>query len=293
MVPAESAGGCLDAAAAFEHLCSLEDISLDHNLAWAFMEPTAVAKRLEPTDPEKPAGSETLRFVCISDTHGLHRDISSVPSGDVLIHAGDFSNTGEEDQVEDFALWLQSLPHPHKIVIAGNHDITFETDYYLDRGGRNFHGSRNKYDPEKVRAHLVEAPGITYLEETGCEVNGIHIWGSPYQPEFFDWAYNLLRGEPCREAWSKIPTDCDVLVTHGPPLGQGDLLHPSGRRAGCLDLLTEVQNRVKPKYHVFGHIHEGYGVTTDSKTVYVNASTCNHSYSPINPPIVFDLPIPK
>ena len=76
------------------------------------------------------------------------------------------------------------------------------------------------------------------------------------QPEFGGWGFNLMRGGPCREAWSKIPDGIDILITHGPPLGHGDLCS-SHQRAGCLDLLRDIQERVKPKYHVFGHIHEG------------------------------------
>ena len=82
------------------------------------------------------------------------------------------------------------------------------------------------------------------------------FYGSPQQPAFFDWAFNVERG-PAKigKFGERIPADTDVLVTHGPPLGRGDLCS-SGLRAGCVDLLQHVQQRVKPKLHVFGHIHE-------------------------------------
>ena len=83
-----------------------------------------------------------------------------------------------------------------------------------------------------------------------------HFQGTPWQPEFGGWAFNLKRGEECVKKWNLIPEDTDVLITHGPPLGFGDLCS-TGIRAGCVDLLQSVQNRVKPKYHVYGHIHEG------------------------------------
>ncbi|CAL4222591.1 unnamed protein product, partial [Meganyctiphanes norvegica] len=111
------------------------------------------------------------------------------------------------------------------------------------------------------------------------------------QPEFCNWAFNLPRGAQCLEKWEAIPGDTDVLITHTPPVGHGDLCS-TGVRAGCVDLLNCVQNKVKPKYHVFGHIHEGYGITTDGKIIYINASTCNVNYVPVNPPVVFDVPIP-
>jgi len=122
-------------------------------------------------------------------------------------------------------------------------------------------------------------------------VEGFTIYGSPYQPEFGDWAFNLKRGHDCKEKWSKIPTGVDILITHGPPVGHGDLCK-TGEHAGCEELLKEVQERVRPKIHVFGHIHEGYGVTTDDKIIYINASNCNFYYDPqnLNDPIIFDLP---
>lgn len=101
--------------------------------------------------------------------------------------------------------------------------------------------------------------------------------------------FNAPRGEACRAIWDRIPDDTDVLVTHGPPLGYGDLCR-SGVRAGCYDLLRAVKERVRPAFHVFGHIHEGYGATTDDTTVFVNAATCSLRYKPTNPPLVFDLP---
>lgn len=76
------------------------------------------------------------------------------------------------------------------------------------------------------------------------------------QPEYCNWAFNLPRGTSCLEKWDAIPEDTDILITHTPPVGHGDLCC-TGVRAGCVDLLSTVQTRVKPKYHVFGHIHEG------------------------------------
>lgn len=112
------------------------------------------------------------------------------------------------------------------------------------------------------------------------------------QPEFYNWAFNLPRGEQCLAKWNQIPAEIDILITHGPPIGHGDLCS-SGLRAGCVELLATVQERVKPKYHVFGHIHEGYGITSDGKIFFVNASTCDVNYSPINPPVVFDIRLPS
>ena len=248
----------------------------------------------------KPRGS--IRFVCISDTHGRHRKVN-IPYGDVLLHAGDITNVGEPQQLEDFAAWMEQLPHAHKIVIAGNHDLTIDTEYFKNpknyehilgnknTSGDNIQNKREK-NAEKGRKALCEAPKskFTYLEdESETVIGGYKIYGSPWQPEFFNWAFNLRRGEDCAKMWEKIPNDTDILITHGPPVGHGDKCK-SGHYAGCVDLLARITDHVNPLFHVFGHIHEGYGATTNGSTVFVNASTCTFAYQPTNPPLVFDLP---
>ena len=136
------------------------------------------------------------------------------------------------------------------------------------------------------------------------------IPGTPHQPEYGGWAFNLVRGEQCLSKWNLIPDDVDVLITHSPPLGFGDLTC-TGVRAGCVELLHSVQKRIKPKYHVYGHIHEGqggsqplkgqylrvssvtgYGVRSDGKILFINASTCDINYKPCNPAVVFDVTLP-
>lgn len=131
-----------------------------------------------------------------------------------------------------------------------------------------------------------------YLQDEFIELYGLKIYGTPWQPEFCKWAFNVPRGLECLEKWNKIPENVDILVTHTPPIGHGDLCC-SGVRAGCVELLLSVQQRIKPKYHVFGHIHEGYGITSDGKIIFINASTCDINYLPNNPPIVFDISLPN
>lgn len=205
-----------------------------------------------------------MKVVFLSDTHGLHRDLE-VPFGDVLIVAGDLTKRGELRELEDVDDWLATLDHPHKIVIAGNHDFCFERT------------------PGAARSRVKHA---VYLEDSLCVVDGVRIWGSPWQPWFHDWAFNLRRGAALREKWDLIPVDVDVLVTHGPPYGIGDLCY-DGRRVGCEDLLTRVRE-LQPRVHCFGHIHEAYGVNVEGETTFINASTCDLDYRPINPPVVFD-----
>ena len=242
----------------------------------------------------------TIRTVSISDTHGLHRKLPELPPGDVLIHAGDFTNTGEKEQIVDFMDWFASQNYKYKILIAGNHDTTIHKEYYESIGRSRFH-RRAGYDSEECRELLFAYPDVFYLEDSGISleftsdhgtVHSISVYGSPWQPEFCDWAFNLSPGPELLEKWRKIPTNTDILITHGPPFGFGDLCS-NGLRAGCQDLLHEIRRRVKPKLHVCGHIHEGYGLERQNGITYVNASTCTWHYCPTNPAIVVDIDMPS
>ena len=106
---------------------------------------------------------------------------------------------------------------------------------------QRFH-SKNDFDAVAAKKSLTNC---TYLEDSGCMIDGVTFWGSPWQPEFFGWAFNLPRGDECHKMWKKVPTGIKVLLTHGPPIGHGDLCM-DGARAGCVNLLQEIQNRIKP-----------------------------------------------
>ncbi len=207
-----------------------------------------------------------LRLVVISDTHGLH-DHLEIPEGDILIHAGDLTRRGDLREVQAFDAFLARLEHRHKLVIAGNHDFCFERQ------------------PELARAALAHA---TYLEDEAIDIEGVRFYGSPWQPWFFDWAFNLRRGAEIRAKWQLIPPGIDVLITHGPPLGHRDIT-VGGEAVGCADLLERIQE-VQPKYHLFGHIHEAFGTSSDGTTTFVNASTCDFRYRTTHPPVVIDYP---
>ncbi len=213
-------------------------------------------------------GSQTLRVVAVADTHGLHDQIE-VPPGDFFVHAGDLTNTGTLPQIRAFDDWLATLGHRHKIVIAGNHDFAFEREAQAAR--------------ELLRSGV-------YLQDEAVTLEGVRFYGSPWQPWFFDWAFNLPRGEALRKKWERIPETTDVLITHGPPQGHGGVTQ-RGQDAGCEELLAAVE-RIRPAYHVFGHIHEAYGVTTNPQTTFVNASICTLAYEPTNAPVVFDVTVP-
>ena len=189
-----------------------------------------------------------LRIVCVSDTHGKHGRLA-VPPGDLLVFAGDLTRVGQFEEVEAFDRWLGTLPHRHKIVICGNHDFCFQEQ------------------PAAARGRITNA---RYLEDEAATVEGVKIYGSPWQPWFGGWAFNLPRGPELAAAWAKIPADTDLLITHGPPEGILDRTK-RGALAGCRDLLDRVRV-VRPRLHVFGHIHEAAGRLDLDGTTFVNAS---------------------
>jgi len=216
-----------------------------------------------------------MKIVCISDTHSYHNSMSQqIPDGDVLIHAGDFTGTkndfskkGNQHEVIEFNKWLGKLPHQHKILIAGNHD---------------FYMAEHPYTAKDL------VTNATYLEDTSTEIDGIKFYGSPYTPWFYDWAFNIKDDSDLIKKWSNIPTDTNVLITHGPPRSFCDLTDRYVN-AGCKFLLERIHTLPNLKAHVFGHIHESYGVELYKEVQYVNASICNFQYRPINKPIVIEI----
>ncbi|HSP79621.1 MAG TPA: metallophosphatase domain-containing protein [Myxococcaceae bacterium] len=189
-----------------------------------------------------------LRIVAMADTHGLHERLE-VPEGDVLIHAGDLTRRGTLKELAEANCFLASLPHRYKLVVAGNHDWCFQED------------------PQLARSLLTAA---TYLEDESIVLGGVRFYGSPWQPWFHGWAFNLPRGRKLAHKWARIPEDTDVLVTHGPPLGFGDRLR-DGSRVGCEELMRRVRV-VRPRLHLFGHIHEDGGLWTEGDTTFANVT---------------------
>lgn len=208
-----------------------------------------------------------MKITFISDTHTKHHQVTSqLPGGDLLIHAGDFSSRGYEHEVDGFFDWFNSLDnYTNKIVIAGNHDLMFEDDPMLAKDIISYY------------------PNVTYLQDD-LEVIGenyqssVKVWGSPWQPEFYNWAFNLPRnGEELKEKWDMIPVGVDILMTHGPSWGHLDTVVGQSMNLGC-ELLAERLKVVKPKIHVFGHIHSGYGYKFHEGTHYFNAAVLGEDY---------------
>ncbi len=217
-----------------------------------------------------------MKVLMLSDTHGKHDYIPNdwLPEADVIIHAGDVSNIGRLWEIEEFLQWFNRLPYPHKIFIAGNHDWGFQERR------------------DEIKEMLTGYPDIVYLEDSEVTIDGLKFYGSPWQPWFYDWAFNLKRGDQLEEKWNLIPTDVDVLITHGPPLEILDYVAQgnSAKHVGCDRLaacvLTQLPNL---KLHVFGHIHYSYGTLFKDAKYFVNAATLNEQYGVANKPILLEI----
>ena len=226
-----------------------------------------------------------MKIVCLSDTHTMGPQVV-VPDGDVLVHTGDHTFRGNYEETIGALRWLHSLPHKKKVIIAGNHDF-----YFDDNSPETF---RNCRITKPVTKHelLEHFPSIVYLEDESYELDGVKFYGSPWQPPFYDWAFNFRDDEHAREVWGKIPQDTQVLLTHAPPRGILDYCIglDGDDRAGDSELARVVGDSLPElKLHAFGHLHEGYGIDHIGETTFVNASICTRGYEPTNAPVVIDL----
>ncbi|OGF46798.1 MAG: hypothetical protein A2452_03755 [Candidatus Firestonebacteria bacterium RIFOXYC2_FULL_39_67] len=216
---------------------------------------------------------ETVKVVCISDTHGLHKSMEKkLPAGDMIIHAGDCTNVGELGQIAMFFDWYAELPYKHKILIAGNHDFGFQDRFN---------------DVQK----FLEGRGITYLQDSCAAIEGVKIFGSPWTLAFQNWAF-MTNETGLEEVYRKQISQegsPDIIVTHSPLKGFLDSTVTEGEHLGCNALLTPIRLHF-PQYVIHGHIHGGYGKhKLNKQTTLINASICNEAYDPVNKPIVIEV----
>jgi hypothetical protein len=256
--------------------------------------------------------SVMTRILIMSDTHeGYQRSLLRtepwsengsfrplMPKADILIHSGDLTMIGTMDQYRGALNMLALCEAELKLVIAGNHDLSLHHDYYLNHPKARQIATQlrpDDYDPafaerakELWTGDAARKAGVTYLNEgmhhfTLSNGANFTVYASPWQPVFYDWAFNypltedrwnpahritqtpdLTRGAEVRPAPPEsdphpIPdgANVDIMITHGPPYGHLDTTY-SGTKAGCPHLLNAL-NRVRPKLHCFGHIHEAWG----------------------------------
>ncbi|KAK6767090.1 hypothetical protein RB195_026391 [Necator americanus] len=214
-----------------------------------------------------PPAVPHLKVVCISDTHNQLDQVKEIPDGDVLIHAGDLTNYGSEEELKKFNDEI------------GNHDLGFDDTENLKERLEQYRGQGTS------RGYLL-LTNATWLHDKGVEIDGVNFFGSSWHPLY---GYPFYRPRPeLEEKWKVLPSNLDVLITHSPALGYLDAF--GDERWGCRYLLKEIEERVKPKYHVFGHIHERHGVLSNGPTTFVNAAQANRSNKIANRPLVFYIP---
>jgi len=209
-----------------------------------------------------------MKICIISDTHNKHKKLY-LPPADVIIHCGDFTSMGKEHEIHKFFKWYSKLEqYKHKVIIAGNHELLFETS-----------GSW---------ARSLVPKNIIYLEDSEVIIEGIKFYGTPVSKIFYNWAF-MKPEEKLAVHYAAIPDDTDVLITHNPPFSILDMVDGGYEKCGSPSLYFEVTNRIKPTLHCFGHIHSGRGIKTIENTTFINASCLDEDYNCVYEPIIFEL----
>ena len=229
-----------------------------------------------------------MKLVVISDTHTKHSKLT-IPECDVLVHCGDFTFQGKYWEVKPFYDWLCKQPATHKIVIAGNHEETF------DRG-------HEKYNPA-CKAMIADAydKSIHYLEDAEIVIDGIKFYGTPWTPRFYDWAFNGITDADLpytrsgvtslTEVYNRIPDDVQVLIAHGPPYDICDMSENGDERTGSIEMRRMTREKLALlRLYLCGHIHEARGMEVlDGGITYINASNLGRDYKTISDPIIVHL----
>lgn len=217
-----------------------------------------------------------LKITFISDTHSQHEKLTELlPGGHILCFTGDCCEDGYQREAHNFMKWFGNIKsYDYKVMIAGNHDCVFE------------------WQPKLIQEMLQDTDmygDLIYLQDEAVELFGIKIYGSPWQPAYRDWSFNLPRdGVDIEHKWSQIPDDTDILLTHGPPYKLLDYYYREHLHVGCKKLQDRVLN-LNPLIHAFGHVHGSYGVKYFNKTTFINSAFLDEKYDPTNKPITLDL----
>ena len=190
--------------------------------------------------------AEITSLCIISDTHRRHREIT-IPVCDILIHCGDFCSFQREDlqTLQDVDHWFSESPAKHVVCIGGNHDFLLQSQEFRFTHAR-------------------------LLEDNCVEVSGFTLYGAPWCPDLSGFAYYATADE-LMDRWKRIPNGIDILITHTPPYGILDLPTSRANHLGCPYLLEEMK-RIRPRLHVFGHVHASHGSNKTQATQYINAS---------------------
>lgn len=200
-----------------------------------------------------------MKILHISDTHSQHIDLNNLPEADIIVHSGDFTFAGSEQEAYDFMNWFIDLPYPHKIFIAGNHDDCMY-------GAENIEGL-----PDNVH----------YLCNSGVEIEGVKFYGIPmFMQDCMEGTYEAM--------FEKIPEDTDILITHQPPFGICDLAdYGKGPTHHGNKALAERVKQLNLHYHLFGHEHDANQTEKVGNTVYSNAAVLDNAYHMYAKPKLF------
>lgn len=226
-------------------------------------------------------------IAAFSDTHNKHRMVT-LPTCDIAIFSGDLTSRGYKNEVQAFLSWYtRQSQATTKVWVPGNHDICFDPAYNEESKAEEW--LQEVLDYYKVNH---EDSNIHLLINSSVELFGLKIWGSPITPWFHGdrWAFNRQRGSDIKSEWDKIPMDTDIIVTHGPPYMKWDYVHHDDIYVGCIDLEVKVK-KVKPKLHIFGHIHQNWGIVEENDTIFCNAAVLNHNYFLTNQPHLIKLEV--
>ena len=197
-----------------------------------------------------------MTILHISDTHGLHHELHDLPAADVIVHSGDLTMAGTENEVIDFIAWFCVQPHRHKVFIAGNHDDCL---FGADISGL--------------------PPNCHYLNSNGTTIDGMHFFGVPMFVED-DISGNY------QQMIESIPSDTDVMISHQPPFG---IMDKSGRLHFGNRTLLGIDEAICPKAHLFGHIHAANGLYTKGSTIFSNAALVDEDYKLNNNPHIIEI----
>jgi Icc-related predicted phosphoesterase len=210
-----------------------------------------------------------MKIVALSDTHGSHRSVN-MPQGDIVIHCGDYTRRSNYPGTLDFIQWYSNLKFSYKILIAGNHDR------FTEKRKQDFF-------------EIINGRGIIYLENQSVQIGNNKFFGSPYTQKFVGiGSFTYSNEHETRKIWNLIPEDTNILLTHGPAKGFRDFSKTENKHTGC-DVLLEHILKIKCPYHIFGHIHESYGIEANEDTVFINASLVNGAEELINKPVIIEL----
>uniref|UniRef100_A0A8R1Y5R6 Calcineurin-like phosphoesterase domain-containing protein n=1 Tax=Pristionchus pacificus TaxID=54126 RepID=A0A8R1Y5R6_PRIPA len=252
---------------------------------WSEMRGSRIQDVITPDNDgavNEPPSTDYLTVVMISDTHcnlGKMIDQNLIPYGDILIHAGDITTYGDAPELIKFNDELGRLSHPHKIVIAGNHELGFDPEE--DQSMR-----KDKYQGQGTADGWKLLTNCTFLNDSSTTIDGVTFYGSSWHPLE---GYPFYRPrEQLKEKWESIPVGVDVLITHSPPIGHLDL-YPPLERWGCRYLLEKVE-QLRPLLHVFGHVHHCYGAVKNEHTIFVNAASEKSSKDGFNHPLIAYIP---